>query len=145
VILETVTCLVLHCSRCNTPFRDDVDDDYSGVDHWPTRVAILKQFHNDFAEYGGWRRFGSRYVCSGCQISNGYGDDPHAREFPEPLPPAEADKVTRAQAAYARTCSSARGEVQAAVEEIDSGSPHTARQILTTLLNTLDKPEASDG
>jgi hypothetical protein len=33
-----------------------------------------------------------------------------------------------------------RGEVQAAVEEIDSGNPATARQILTVLLGALDKP-----
>jgi hypothetical protein len=33
-----------------------------------------------------------------------------------------------------------RGEVQAAVEEIDSGNPGTARQILVSLLGALDKP-----
>jgi hypothetical protein len=33
-----------------------------------------------------------------------------------------------------------RTEVQAAVEEIDSGNPGTARQILTSLLGALDKP-----
>jgi hypothetical protein len=38
-----------------------------------------------------------------------------------------------------------RGEIQAAVEDIDAGRPDTARQILASLLSTLDEPEASDG
>jgi hypothetical protein len=102
MILETVVCQVLHCSRCNTPFRDDVDDDYSGTTHWDNGEDIAEQFAKGLGEYGGWRCFGDRYVCSGCQISNGYGDDPDAREVPEPLPPADADKVTRQQLAYAQ-------------------------------------------
>lgn len=102
MILETVTCLILRCSRCNKAFRDDVDDDYSGVAHWGSREDIAKSFSNGFSEYGGWRRFGDRYVCSRCQISNGYGDDMNAREVSEPLPGVEADKVARAQAGYAK-------------------------------------------
>jgi hypothetical protein len=101
VIVETITCLILHCHRCNKPFRDDSDDEYGGVYHWETREGIAKEFNNRFGEYGGWRRFGDRYICGNCQISNGYADDLNAREVPEPLPPLESDKVTRAQAEYA--------------------------------------------
>jgi hypothetical protein len=142
MILEPVACLILHCSRCNTPFRDDVDDDYSGVDHWPNREAILKQFKGGFGEYGGWRHFDNRYVCSRCQISNGYGDDQDAREVPDPLPAADADKVARVQAGYARAGGRTHGEITAAVEEIDAGHVSTARQILVALLAALDKEVA---
>jgi hypothetical protein len=43
------------------------------------------------------------------------------------------------------TLAAIRGEVQSAMEDIDAGRPDTARQILASLLRTLDKPEASDG
>lgn len=100
-VVETVTCLILRCSRCNIRFREDRDDDYSGVMHWDTAAEIVEQFKKGLGEHGGWRRFGHRYVCSRCQISDGYADDPNAREVPEPLPAAEADKVARLQAGYA--------------------------------------------
>jgi hypothetical protein len=52
----------------------------------------------------------------------------------EPLPEAEPEPSI-----------DIRGEIQSAIEDIDAGRPDTARQILAALLNTLDKPEASDG
>lgn len=106
MILESVVCVVLHCSRCNVAFRDDSDDDYSGTAHWDNPEAIAEQFNNEHNEYGGWRRFDDRYVCSDCQVSHGdsagFADDPNAREAEEPLPALEADKVTRTQAGYLR-------------------------------------------
>lgn len=104
MITEAVICVILHCSRCNKAFRDDVEDDFSGVMHWPNADAITNEFVKGAGEYGGWRRFGDRFVCSRCQVSGGdsegFADDPAARENPRPLPPAEADKVARAQASY---------------------------------------------
>lgn len=100
MITESIVCVILRCTRCNAAFRDEVDDDYSGVAHWKTRDDITANFNKGHGEYGGWRRFGNRFVCSDCQVSNGYADDPDAREIPEPLPPAEADKVARVQLGY---------------------------------------------
>lgn len=40
------------------------------------------------------------------------------------------------------TLETVRGEVQAAIEDIDAGRPDTARQILVTLLAALDKEVA---
>lgn len=100
MIIESIVQAILHCSRCNARFRDDANDEWAGTYHWDSREAITRQFDNAFGEHGGWRRFGDRYVCGNCQISNGYGDDVNARETPEPLPAAEADKVARAHAQY---------------------------------------------
>lgn len=102
MIVESIVQVILHCSRCNARFREDANDEWNDLCHWDSREDIAEQFNKGFGEYGGWRRFGDRYVCGGCQISNGYADDPDAREAPEPLPSAEADKVARAQAGYAR-------------------------------------------
>lgn len=112
MITETIVCVILHCSRCNKAFRDDVADDYSGVMHWPNPEAITNEFNKGLGEYGGWRRFGDRFVCSRCQVSGGdsegFADDPDARENPHPLPAAETDKVARAQAGYVSYAAVAR-------------------------------------
>jgi len=100
VIIESIVQVILHCSRCNGRFRENANDEWAGICHWDTREEIADQFNKGLGEHGGWRRFGDRYVCGGCQISNGYGDDPNAREVTEPLPAAEADKVARVHAQY---------------------------------------------
>jgi hypothetical protein len=106
MIVESVVCVLLHCSRCNRVFREDANDEWEGVAHFDTVADITDQFAKGLGEYGGWRKFGDRFVCSRCQASHGDGvgfaDDTYARENPHPLPPAEADKVARAQALIAQ-------------------------------------------
>jgi hypothetical protein len=94
-ILETVTRLILHCSRCNTPFKDDDDT----VILW-TRKELDETFSQSFAwdnDVQGWIRLGDRYLCSDC-----WGwDDANDEGFEYlPLPAADADKVARTQFAY---------------------------------------------
>lgn len=98
MITESVVCVILHCSRCNIAFREDHFDD--GTCHWDSTDDVTAAFKKGLGEYGGWRKFGDRFVCSNCQITTGFADDQNAREKPEPLPAAEADKVTRAQTSY---------------------------------------------
>lgn len=58
MIVEPVTVLVLHCSRCNKPFTD-----YEGVAvmWWPTREVVEGAFAD--GEYDGWVKLGDRYLC----------------------------------------------------------------------------------
>jgi hypothetical protein len=93
-VLETVTGLILHCSRCNTVFQDPDDDSDAW---WHNAEAVKKSFDNGHGEMYGWRRFDDRIVCRECQTTDADGN---RCERPEPLPPGEENRVLHAQMRY---------------------------------------------
>jgi hypothetical protein len=100
VIIETVQCLVLHCSRCDQPLIDT--DETDAVIHFADVEAIKDVFPADRPkrDMDGWRRLGDRFLCQHCTAF----DEGTARwvELP-PLRAADAARVLRAQAGYAQT------------------------------------------
>jgi hypothetical protein len=101
VIVEPVVSVILHCSRCNSPWRDDESESpalWSGmaeVAETFQRAAIRQTFGSDV---GGWRRTpNERYLCEDCHIVEGG----MVVEKP-PLPAIDEAMVLRAQTDYAR-------------------------------------------
>lgn len=100
MITETVTRVILHCSRCNAPF---VDDDTEQVALW-TQDELDEAFPPDFDEWTdcqGWIRLEDRVLCFGCWGFENEDTDDEARCEIEPLPVEDAARVTREQMAYA--------------------------------------------
>jgi hypothetical protein len=65
IVVETVTRLILHCSRCGTQYHDD---DYSTVALW-TWAEIEETFPDDPGQWDdaqGWARVGDRILCTDC-------------------------------------------------------------------------------
>lgn len=100
MILEPITGVQLHCSRCNTIFQDPETETDA---YWHDADEVRESFR-DLGDCCGWRRFGDRIVCKECQTTDTDGD---LCERPEPLPPGEEDKVLRAQMRYMLEPSSA--------------------------------------
>jgi len=97
MILEPVVWVILHCDRCNFPYRDE-DDHAVG---WHGAHAITKAFDEN-SDVSGWRRFGDRHVCEPCQIeTGGTATKPGTfSENPEPFRAIDAALVVRAQSLY---------------------------------------------
>lgn len=64
MVIETVACLVLRCSRCNKPCGNE--DEGDGTFHWKTRAELAKAFPQGKEGPDGWRRFGDRHLCGDC-------------------------------------------------------------------------------
>lgn len=101
MIVEPVVCMILHCSRCNTPWLDNESESpalWSGlaeVAETFKRAAIRHTFGSDV---GGWRRTpNERYLCEDCHIV----ERDEVVEKP-PLSAIDEAKVLRAQTEYAR-------------------------------------------
>lgn len=95
MIVEPLVVLILHCSRCNTPW---LDPDTESVVWWADVDQIADMFKRAVgADVYGWRRAGDLYLCEGCHIVEG-GE---VVEKP-PLRPVEQAAALRAQAEYAR-------------------------------------------
>lgn len=96
-VLETVSRVILHCSRCNTQFKDC----YHDVTLW-TQDSLDEAFPKDFVhgpwEVNGWIRVGDRILCPDCWEYD--HADVAGRVERDPLPAADADKVTRTQMRY---------------------------------------------
>jgi hypothetical protein len=98
-VLETATRVILHCSRCNTPFKDD---DYECIVLWD-QEELNNAFSSDFSEWDdvqGWIRLGDRYLCFGCWEYDEEDVENEKRVEKAPLPAADADKVAREQLTY---------------------------------------------
>lgn len=96
-VVETVTRLILHCSRCNTPFKDD---DYDTVVCWE-QTGLDKTFPASFSKFEdvqGWIRLGDRILCFDCWTIP--DDEDETRVECPPLSAADADKVAREQLIY---------------------------------------------
>jgi hypothetical protein len=99
-VLETVTRVILHCSRCNAPFKDD--DDYDSIVFWE-KQELNEAFSTDFSEWDdvqGWIRLGDRYLCFGCWHYDEEDDENEKRIEKPPLSAVDADKVIRDQIPY---------------------------------------------
>lgn len=94
MILESISGVHLHCSRCNTIFQSPEDEANA---FWPDVDAVKDAFHDGLSDCCGWRQFGDRIVCKECQTTDADGDP---CERPEPLPAGEEDRVLRAQMRY---------------------------------------------
>jgi hypothetical protein len=93
MILETVTCFVLHCHRCNAAMEGERETPI----HW-TVDTLGEEFaassvENDY----GWIRLGDRYLCRNCFE---YADDTGWPEEKHPLPADKAEQIARMQASY---------------------------------------------
>lgn len=96
MIVESMVCLVLRCSRCNKAMQSDESE---GDVHWASQADIAKEFHPaGRRDVCGWLRFGDRYLCPNCVTFDDETGDPI--EDPTPLPAIEAAVVARAQASY---------------------------------------------
>jgi hypothetical protein len=93
MILEPISGVHLHCSRCNTTFQDPESESDA---YWSDADSIKENFHG-LGDCCGWRKFGDRIVCKECQTTDADGD---LCERPEPLPPGEEDRVLRTQMRY---------------------------------------------
>lgn len=100
MILEPITGVQLHCSRCNTIFQDPETETDA---YWRDADEVRESFR-DLGDCCGWRKFGDRIVCKECQTTDADGDP---CERPDPLPAGEEDKVLRAQMRYMLTPSPA--------------------------------------
>ena len=99
MIVEPLVVVILHCSRCNTPYLDGETD---APAYWdgPTLIAdVFRMARSPFgSDVNGWRRTpDERYLCEGCHIVDGE----QVVEKP-PLPVIDEAKVWRAQDGYAR-------------------------------------------
>lgn len=95
--LESVVCVILHCSRCNDWMRNDESE--SPV-HWDSPAEVDREFNREgLINVFGWRRFKNRYICYDCQSFDDESGDPI--ENPAPLSAAEVDEIAREQASYA--------------------------------------------
>ncbi|MFG1683544.1 hypothetical protein ACGFNP_25470 [Nonomuraea sp. NPDC049269] len=95
MIVEPLVVLILHCSRCNTPWTDP--DTESPV-WWADVDQIAAMFKQAVgADFYGWRRAGDLYLCEDCHIVEGGEVVEKA-----PLRPVEQAAVLRAQTTYAR-------------------------------------------
>lgn len=95
MIVEPLVYVILHCSRCNTPWRGDESE---APALWDVPAQIAETFQRaGGSDVGGWRRTGERYLCEECHIV----DRGEVVER-EPLRPVEQATVLRAQAEYAR-------------------------------------------
>ncbi len=100
MIVEPAVCVLLHCSRCNTVLKDSETETEI---HWQGQDDIKEnfgKFGDDLDSYGGFRRFGDRYICEDCQTTD---DDGNWRERPEPLTGTDEAKVLHAQLRYRAT------------------------------------------
>lgn len=102
MIIESVVCVILRCSRCNTPFTDE---DERPINWAPEDLADAFPANPDPSDddvwpaMRDWHQFGDRVVCPECVYLD---DDGVLYENPNPLRAAEADKVARAQALLAQ-------------------------------------------
>ncbi|MEO3869378.1 hypothetical protein ABGB18_11150 [Nonomuraea sp. B12E4] len=101
MIVEPVVSVILHCSRCNTPWLDGETETpayWSGLAEIAEtfkRAALRETYGSDV---GGWRRTpNERYLCEDCFVVEGG----LVVERP-PLSAIEEAKVLRAQNEYAR-------------------------------------------
>lgn len=96
MIVEPVVSVILHCSRCNTPWLDGETETPA---YWPGLADISESFRKAFgADVGGWRRTpNERYLCEGCHVLDG----DLVVEKP-PLPAIDEAKTWRAQDGYAK-------------------------------------------
>ncbi|MGW4422574.1 hypothetical protein [Streptosporangium sp. NPDC004631] len=90
MIVEPITVLVLHCSRCNGPW---LDDECEEPGHWASREQIKQAFKD--GEYASWMKIGSRYLCEDCWA----GDHDVCVERP-PLKAVDEIRVLKERAAY---------------------------------------------
>lgn len=66
IVAETVARIVLHCSRCNTVFKDE---SYDSTVLWTHEELFDHAFPKDFSESDevqGWIRIGNRILCHSC-------------------------------------------------------------------------------
>jgi hypothetical protein len=96
VIVEPVICVILRCSRCNSPWLGLEDETPA---HWKDVAQIAEAFKRaNGCDVGGWRRTpNERYLCEDCHIV----DAGQVVEKP-PLRPVEQATVLRAHTEYAR-------------------------------------------
>lgn len=101
MIVEPVVSVILHCSRCNTPWLDGETETPA---YWSGQAEIGETFQRAAvratygSDVGGWRRTpNDRYLCEDCHIVDGG----IVVEKP-PLPTIDQAKVLRAQNEYAR-------------------------------------------
>lgn len=96
MIVEPVVVVILHCSRCNTPW---LNDESEAPALWSGLAEIAEAFQGAYgSDVGGWRRtLNERYLCDGCHIVE-------AGQVVEKPPLAAIDEATvlRAQTGYAR-------------------------------------------
>lgn len=93
MIVEPLTVLVLHCSRCNTAW---LDDECEEPGHWANAEHIKQAFKD--GEYASWMKIGNRYLCEDC-----WGHDRDHDVYVEypPLKAVDEIRVLKERAAYA--------------------------------------------
>lgn len=99
MITEAVIRVVLHCSRCNTRFTDDFDDDNTLILWDPKELeeTFPADSHLPDDDAGGWKRLGDRVLCEDCWTYDDTADEPVEKP---PLPAVEDAKLNRERAAY---------------------------------------------
>lgn len=97
MILEPVSCLILHCARCNKAHADD--DDGQGTIHWESAEKIGEAFAERDDEEGvlGWFRLGDRFLCDNCTEWDEVAGEWREKE---PLRPVDEAYVVREQLGY---------------------------------------------
>lgn len=98
-VLETVTRFIVHCSRCNTPFKDE---DLNVTALW-TQEEFEQAFPADFKDWDdaeGWIRIGDRILCFDCWEYDEEDTDDERRVECGPLPADKAGRVARDRLAY---------------------------------------------
>ena len=99
MIVEPVVCVILHCSRCNTPFLDGETEAPAYWDGLTLIAGVFRQARTPFgSDVNGWRRTpDERYLCEECHVVEGGS----VVEKP-PLPAIDEAKVRRAHMEYER-------------------------------------------
>ncbi|TDD97581.1 hypothetical protein [Actinomadura rubrisoli] len=98
MITEAVIRVILHCSRCNTPFVDDDVAPGAPILWAPTElVEVFPSDMNEWDDVQGWMRVGARVLCPGCWRSD--REDALPTEITA-LPAVDAANVVREQTGY---------------------------------------------
>lgn len=100
MITEAVIRVILHCSRCNTRFTDDFDDDNTLVLWDPKELAetFPAESHLPDDDACGWKRIGDRVLCEDCWTFDDTDDEAPAEKAP--LSAVEDAKLNRERAGY---------------------------------------------